>query len=201
MNYRHITGLLFLILIASNAFSQTASEMLSRFELYQSNQDVVLKWTLHEGSTCNGTRIERSIDSTHFEEIGYIAGVCGNPEFEVPYTFTDSSASPNVINYYRIELGFNGYSNTISLLFNDFSERPYIILGNPVISNSILRFNNPKHELIEIEFINTQGLPIYKDSTKNNEFNISKSDFPSGIFIFAAHQGRKRVFSGKIIVL
>ncbi len=197
----NLIGFLVFIIPTHSLQSQDASHLLTNFYALQNNNRILLKWTLHEGATCNDIYIERSTDSIHFEKIGVIAGTCGSPEFEITYSYEDTTAVSHLVNYYRLELGFNGYSQTISLRFDDFSEQPYYLTENPMINNSTLYFRNPNHENIELKIIDVNGRIHFETSTTGNNFSLSRSDLSQGYYIFVAFRKSKRLFTGKILVL
>ncbi len=89
--------------------------LLSNFTGFQQNETIHLSWTFSSGSQCSGIHIFRSRDGEMFEEIGRISGICGASESPVTYSFTDSLPLPNTVNYYRLELGNQGFSTTLKI--------------------------------------------------------------------------------------
>ena len=89
--------------------------LLNDFAGFQQDKNIHLSWTFTSGSQCNGTRIYRSQDGVIFQELGRISGICGASETPVTYSFIDSIPLPNTINYYRLELGNQGFSTTLAI--------------------------------------------------------------------------------------
>ena len=86
--------------------------ILNYFSANLGDNDVYLSWEIMGGGQCNGIQILRSTDSLNYVEIGDVQGVCGSPDFAQQYDFTDESPVENSINYYRLELGVQGFSST-----------------------------------------------------------------------------------------
>ncbi|MBK7247105.1 MAG: hypothetical protein IPI05_05505 [Flavobacteriales bacterium] len=53
---------------------------------------VLVNWTIHGGSTCDGQDVERSTDSVNFVMVHRIQGICGSSESSTPYTWFDPPA-------------------------------------------------------------------------------------------------------------
>ena len=98
---------IFFLIIGSNSLAQQNS-ILGSFYLFESNAKIYLNWSIVSGSTCNGIKIFRSIDSLNFYEIGKIEGICGNISAEQFYNFIDENPVKNKINFYKLELGNSG---------------------------------------------------------------------------------------------
>ncbi len=113
-----ILKVLISICFVSISYGSSAQEtILEKFTATEVNDDIVLNWTIEQGSTCNGIDITRSSDSLNFILIGDIEGICGDQEKSIPYTFVDENPIRNQINYYRLELGSVGSSDIISIKY------------------------------------------------------------------------------------
>jgi len=114
---------LLLLLISQSASVSVAQNhpILGKFSISENNGDVYLSWSIIAGSSCNGIQIYRSIDSINFSQIGDIPGVCGSVDFTQTYDFTDNNPVKNKVNYYRLELGNQDFSQIVSIEIIDIS--------------------------------------------------------------------------------
>ncbi len=87
------------------------------FTAQQWGNHVVLSFTLRAGMQCWDVQIQRATDGLPFQTIGIIPGVCGSSSSEETYRFVDSMPVPNATNYYRIDLGWAGLSQSVSVYF------------------------------------------------------------------------------------
>ena len=163
-------------------------------------EQVQLRWTISSGETCNGTFIERSTDKINWIEIGDIPGVCGSSSAPVPYNFIDDSPVSNTINFYRLELGGQGYSKTISVPYYDYTEKGYVLIPNPVYENSTVYFGTSASEPFTIAIFNIAGQKVQQDSGTGGSYFINAQSLSAGPYLFViSRQGKKNV-SGKMII-
>jgi hypothetical protein len=196
-------GFLFLLIIITlqTTRAQEGEKLLNSFLIFQNNNSIELNWSLKKGSSCNDIYIERSTDGIQFERIGVIAGVCGSPDFVVPYSYTDTTPIINKTNYYRIELGFQGYSQTYSLPHIDYHINAYLLYPNPVQTQAKLRFFNPNLIEHQIQIFNLQGkLEYQSEFIRVDEFLLELEEYANGIYIFVIRNEEMIRIKGKIIV-
>ncbi|MBL7930065.1 MAG: hypothetical protein JNL47_11425 [Bacteroidia bacterium] len=145
------------------------------------NDGVLISFTMRGGFSCNGINIERSDDSLSFSVIGDIEGICGNPDFDVPFTFTDPEPLPNRKNFYRLDMKQLGYSPVISVYFT----KPYadgtLIFPNPCIERCSLYFENTKREKIVAELL-YNGNKTSAHITDQNVVELDLRQYAAGIF-------------------
>lgn len=110
-------------------------------------EKVNLTWEMAKGSNCNGTVIQRSADGINFYDVGEIEGICGSPDANQTFNFTDESPIPFSRNYYRLLFGSSGYSTSIYVEFAFVVD--YFALENP--------FNNASQL-----YLSTDGLITFK---------------------------------------
>jgi hypothetical protein len=108
-------------------FSQQADAVLSKFFATPLDETVFLRWTITAGNTCEDTDIERSSDGISYERVGLIGGICGSPDQSITYEFTDTLPLFNRTAYYRLKLGYYGYSSPQTVKINRFNESGYLI--------------------------------------------------------------------------
>lgn len=181
--------------------SQAQHYNLSDFFVYQKDNKVKLQWTFKAGETCNGINIERSGSNKNFEKIGLISGICGAPDREVTYRFVDSFPLKNQINYYRLELGSQGYSSPVSIETRLYGDDSYIIKRGNGVSQTTILFNNNNNSRYIFRIFDTQGNLIRELTTSSNQLQLPVNKLSPGMYIFQALSGEGPKFSGKFPVL
>ncbi|HLG40812.1 MAG TPA: T9SS type A sorting domain-containing protein [Chitinophagaceae bacterium] len=175
--------------------------ILDNFTAYLDNDKIILKWTIISGSTCNGIRIYRSGDTTSFSEIGSIAGICGSSSTSTPYEFSDEAPIPNQINYYRLELGTQGYSTFISIEFIKLASGNYLIRPNPVVDVATIYFQNDSHLPMKFTLTNASGNILQtKENITEDYIIFRREDLISGLYIFTIEYNGDVKIKGKIIL-
>lgn len=176
--------------------------ILDDFIALRDGNTVLLKWTISSGSTCNGIRIYRAEDTINYIQVGDIAGVCGSSTSPVPYSFTDLSPIPNKINYYRLELGTQGFSKFVFIEFIVLGNEGYLIRPQPVTDNAVIYFVNPNNAPYTFKVYNEMGQLVQKvENTKADSFSFNRAGLSSGTYSFTIENEDKIKAKGKIIVL
>lgn len=195
------------LLILLNLFSfqytiaQTSS-ILSFFFASENNGTVYLSWQIIAGSTCSGIQIHRSTDNINFIEVGDIPGICGDLTSPQDYDFTDFSPIKNSINYYRLELGNNGFSQVLSVEVIDISETGFQVRPNPAYGLSKILFENDNKALHNFAIHNTLGELVYTTSGKEDFFEFDASAFQDGTYFFTITiPGNNAKLQGKVMVI
>lgn len=172
----------FLFLAAQmNAQSDT---ILSKFNANVIGEKVLLSWRIKAGNTCNGIEVYRSTDSVNYTWIGNVEGICGNLSFPVDYEFFDESPVPNAINYYKLNLGNNGFSRVASTWYFDLSERDHLLSPNPVMEFATLRFKNDSGLKVDLKVFDLSGKLIFIETTNSDNFILQTSEFDPGEYLF-----------------
>jgi hypothetical protein len=97
--------------------AQELHPILASFSLTRSGDAVTANFGILGGASCLGVDLERSTDSTNFEIVAIIPGICGGTDQTEFYTITDESPVPNSLNHYRLNLGTEGKSGTVSIFY------------------------------------------------------------------------------------
>ncbi len=193
------TYLLFFFLFISSVLKAQETESLDAINALENNAKVYLRWTMKSGNTCNGIRIYRSLDSTNFNTIGQINGICGSSTECISYDFIDESPALNAVNYYTIELGSLGFSKIISVEVLDF-KNGILVRPQPSQTEVELVFKNELSDVYSIQIYNLQGKVLLEKSGNSDRFNIDLSCHPNGIYIYKIYNIEKGELSaGKII--
>lgn len=175
--------------------------ILDDFTVFQYNEDIYLSWTISRGSTCNGITIERSENGLDFDVIHYISGVCGSADFAQNYSFIDQNPLPNTENHYRLELGLQGYSETVSLRFISPGEEGFMLYPNPASDLINVRFSNQSGHNHLLEIVSLVGNVIYSETTRNNVFQKEISQYPQGVYLMRlTNEVNGNSFTRKLVI-
>jgi hypothetical protein len=201
MKYPSVVLLILLSIFTSSSIYAQAAYLLDNFTVSESNGKVNIRLTLSAGSTCDGIRFYRSPDSTNFEEIGHIAGVCGLSSFPTNYEFLDNDPIVNKKSYYKIELGVYGYTDVLSIEVMQLSSIDLIIRPNPVQSLTTVFFNNPYFETHFLYLYSGTGQLIDILETQYDYFTLDFNDKNRGIYwVTIAKKGHLPSYRGKVLV-
>ncbi len=192
-----MVSIIFLLAFARSVAQETI--ILDGFTGVPQSGQVQLRWVISAGQTCNGTFIERSNDTIHWENIGEIPGICGSSAAPVPYNFIDGSPIANSLNFYRLELGGQGYSPVIGIPYYDYSQKGYLVIPNPARESTTFYFGTSEIEKFTIALFDLSGKLIVNVSGTGSNYNMDLNGLPSGpYFFYIARQGRENV-GGKLI--
>lgn len=175
--------LLLLLISAEPAFAGEPHPILRSFSGQVSGSTIRLSWVIKGGNTCEGTKIQRSADGLVFETIGEIGGVCGSPDFDVPYLFVDSLPLANQTNFYRLELGTQGFSTPVSFPFNPLNELGFSLVMDIVQKSATIYFENPQAEQVTYQLLTINGVILAGGTTREDSLQFNFNGSPSGIYI------------------
>jgi hypothetical protein len=163
---------------------------------------LVVQWTISGGNTCNGIKIFRSTDSLHFEQIGFISGICGNSTIPVSYVFNDENPLANKTNFYKLELGTLGHTKTASYYYIVYNEAGYLVKPNPVTDLTTIFFENDLQEEYEFNLYNQEGQQVINSEfVSGNNFILYRNDLAPGTYLFTLQSQGKIYYEGKIIFI
>jgi len=194
--------LTFIGVINFSAFSQMDVRDLEGFTASLSNDKVFLSWTMTKGNTCLGFKILRSTDEVNFMEIGSVPGYCGELTKPATYTFTDRGPVLNAVNTYKLILGSDGFSNTVSIEYFDIPEKGYVITPHPVTNVSIIHFKNDSGLLSTLTLYSSDGATVYSEKTHSDRFEIKIDQLLSGEYLFSiSNEKSNELITGKLIII
>lgn len=196
---KNLVLILISILVAQLSGAQQTIT-LEYFAGTQQSGKIQLRWVLSSGQTCNGTSIERSADAINWTEIGDIPGVCGSSSAPVPYNFNDESPINNAINYYRLELGGHGYSNSLSIPFYTYEDKGYVLIPNPVSTRTNLYINSIAEEECIVSIFNIYGSKVYQLEGIGSNISLDVSQLSPGNYLFTVSRKGKKNISGQFII-
>ena len=195
------TSMFWLLLLIAQFTVAQQNPILGHFSVFEGNGKVFMSWQIIAGSACNGIQIYRSTDSLHFIEIGDIPGICGNITTAQDYNFTDYEPEINKINYYRLQLGNNGFSEIIAVEIIRLEIGGYQIRPNPVSANAKIYFDNNKMTEHTFVLYNISGKIVSTITTKEDFFDLQASNLFSGLYFFSiTNDNSIEKAKGKILI-
>ncbi|MEX1190047.1 MAG: T9SS type A sorting domain-containing protein [Bacteroidia bacterium] len=187
--------------IIAIAFSSAAiAQQLAGLSATLTQQETMLiSWTMKAGSTCADLVLEHADESFHFSEIYYYPGICGNVDYEESYSYEQESRISR-INYYRVKLGFEGYSDTIMTSAPLLGSSGIKIAPQPASSLVKFYFNNPLADKFTLRIVDLKGKEVFvKDGIDSNQIEIELNEFKNGIYFTSLSSPYKKYHSRLII--
>ncbi len=198
---RFFLTIIFFFAFAHFSLSQ-ADSLLGHFSLQKLQSTVILNWTLRSGSTCNGIQIFRSEDSMQFVQIGDIQGVCGSSGTSVDYLFEDTAPLNDKTNYYKLQLGTNGFSKVLAIKIIKIPPNGSTVRPNPVAEFMDVYFSNPNSLSMSFVLYDFFGQEVFrKDNLNGEHLHFERSGTISGIYTYMIVYEDEIHSIGKIILL
>lgn len=190
------------ILVAAFSLEGNAQGVaLDDFSVFQHDDEIYVSWIIARGNTCNGISIERSGDDVHYAEIEYIPGVCGSPSAPQPYSFIDKRPLPNQVNYYRLELGLQGYSETRQLEFISIDDSGFQLRPNPASDQTHILFNNGRNQQFDLEIYSLAGTLMESRSSNTSDIFLDVSSYNGGVYLLQLiNKESGKTYSGRLVV-
>ncbi len=174
---------------------------LSNFYLIPNNKEVLLYWTIDSGPTCNGITVWHSSDSVNYEEIGNIGGVCGSSSSATPYNFTDKSPLLNLVNYYKLRLGYAQFTEVKTITLKYTEPGKLYVYPNPSINQAKIEFNNDRNKQFSLTVTNSIGNVIYKkEGVVESEIFLDTSSWNNGSYYITLTDDSGNVLKEKLII-
>lgn len=158
--------------------------ILKSFNAYQQTNGVLLRWVIKGGNQCNGTRVLRAADDLVFEQINLIPGICGDFTEDETYSFFDSIPVSNAYNHYKLELGFQGFTDTITVFFEDFGSKNHLVLTDHSSRQYRIIFSNDYSNEARLRVFDRNGKELLSQTTLGSDFTIQPLGWKSGIYLF-----------------
>jgi hypothetical protein len=176
----------FILILMAMGIGSLASaqqhEILGYFEANVKNNEILLNWSVVKGKTCNGIKVFHSIDGINYEEIGEIKGICGSANEEIYYNLIDFKPVSNENNYYKLELGLQGYSTPLVMDFQSIGDDGYSIFPNPGVEEFKI-FISGSGEPTELFIYDLTGrLSGRYNSNSGQLFTVPTQDWKQGIY-------------------
>jgi hypothetical protein len=129
---RNKTGYLAALLFHFFVFNLPA-QRLQNISLSSAGGIVRIDFTVAKGSNCEGYKILHSTDSTFFNVVAEIPGICSSSFEDLSHTYNHTSPQVNAMNYYKIELAFVETSPIQRIYVSSDSRSILTAYPNPVL--------------------------------------------------------------------
>jgi len=192
-----------ILLFVFNCHLATAQDTIfSAFNARQTNDGILITFTIRSGITCSGVRILRGENENTFFEIHEFIGVCGSVNTEESYTFTDHTPLKNQNNFYKLDLGSLGLaSSTIAVYYIDYGQDGFSVFPNPAVESSTIYFENFNSDLHQFIFYDIEGRAVHSGETAGNRIDISSRITGRGSFYFRIYRNSEPRILGRIVFL
>jgi hypothetical protein len=175
-------------------------QALSSFSGRLENSGISLEWVTRAGSFCQGLKLFHSTDSFIFSEIYEYPGICGSSNSPEKYTYFHKPGSQNGPQYYYLDLGPSGITETIRVDFWFAGPENLILFPNPATEFSQIKllpgFNFPA----TISITDPTGKTLFNYAVSEpGEIYLLKDEVGTGLFFIRVSDSKGKSFSRKLI--
>lgn len=198
-----IFALLILIFGMNAAYSQDGKgshPILDDFGITLDNNRIIIHWTIKAGRSCNGTGIYRSTDDFNWMLIGSIDGICGNNDEPVSYVFVDESPVFGAWNYYRLELGLEGFSGSVSIYLQLLEDKLIIKGGNPWSGNLQILINDDSSRCYKLMLHDVEGRNIQDLKTYSKNVILPETPLAQGLYFISLYDSYNLLLETKKLI-
>ncbi|MBK8723444.1 MAG: T9SS type A sorting domain-containing protein [Saprospiraceae bacterium] len=164
-----------------------------------------LNWVTESEKDSKGFNIERSINGSDFENIGFVAS-SGNSYIRKNYNFNDTKVNDlkSKIVYYRLnQIDFNNDSELSEIVSVQIPfEEEIKVYPNPTSDKLIIEIGESVPDFFNISIYDISGrLIIDYDAEKRNfsKLDIDIKDITTGIYFIKLKANEQIIFADKII--
>ncbi|MFN5223318.1 MAG: T9SS type A sorting domain-containing protein [Bacteroidota bacterium] len=178
-----------------------ADTLFKSFGLVQTENGVLIQFTMYGGATCNGIRIERSEDQVVFETVHEIVGVCGSTSSETSYSHTDAEPIRNETSYYRLDAGLQGlYSGIQQIVYIDYNEEGVTVFPNPCNEYCSFYIDNKSSDVLQCKLISSKGIEVLNESIRTNVWMPQTKLLSQGLYFYEITRRNGTKSTGKILI-
>lgn len=172
---------------------------IQEYVLQEQDGGIYVSWTIEGGSTCDGLEVQRSLDSLQFTTIHRIDGICGDPAVPRHYDLFDTDPPELTRAFYRIMLGFDGYSSVKAIRYSGLIRSDQRFFPNPVSDLAVLVLNLPRAGRVDLEIFDVHGCLVYARAGESGpQFTMDLGALPSGTYTYVA-SGEFKQFIGRFV--
>ncbi|MFM1875953.1 MAG: hypothetical protein RL266_1690 [Bacteroidota bacterium] len=193
-------GFFLIALLPVWLLAQTPHPILRSFSAVKQPNGVFLKWVIKGGQQCQGTHVFRAGDDFLFEQINHIDGICGSTTGDETYTYFDNEPFSNAYNHYRLELGFQGFTDTVTVFFEDFGAAAFLLQSDQALQTHRVLFSNDNNAVAEITVFDHAGNRLTTFEVLGSDAVISTSGWRPGIYLFSIAGVSRSDIAGKFYV-
>lgn len=190
-------GVLLFLLLPLWGFAQAPHVILASFSAYKQPNGVLLRWVIKGGSQCNGTKVFRQNEVGVFEPINHIPGICGSATENETYQFFDEEPFPNAYNHYKLEMGFQGFSATITVFFEDFGSANHAVLSDYQANSYRILFQNELNRQATLQLYDQMGRAVYTRTATDSDIAIDANSLQPGVYIYRVTGVSEQKITGK----
>ncbi len=167
-----------------------------------SGQGNHLQWTLSHELENAGFMVERSLDGTHFIDIGEVPGR-GNSQTEVSYDYMDRSPATGIVNYYRLRQidknGTESHSETIAI--HNLDGPSIQVLPTRVKDKLRILGDGGSFPGLVFSITNVQGARVLLRTLPQAQIDteVDLGGFSAGMYFFEVRSNQGTLMSGKLI--
>lgn len=201
MSLQQINSIAFsvaLVLCGSASIRAQEHPFIAHYALTELSGGILIDWTIQGGSTCNGQAVERSTDGINFTEVHHIAGICGDVSNAVPYQWFDGGPPELSTVFYRIQLGFEGFSSVKSLVYEQIETSDQRFFPSPMKEEATLLLKVPIGTAVELIVWNSSGQMVHQQTTIGGKFDLVLSGLLAGVYTYQA-SGDSKLFTGRFV--
>lgn len=160
---------------------------------------VQVDWTMQGGSTCNGSEVLRSTDGVMFEVVHRIDGICGDPNVAVPFSWIDTTPPEFSTVYYRINLGFDGFSSIKTIVFKQLLTSDQRFYPSPMRDEATLLLNVPASSTVQLSIWDAAGHLLQQHGAlPGPALRIALPGHGPGVYTYVAIS-EGRTFTGRFV--
>jgi hypothetical protein len=180
---KFLVAALALLILTSPCIGQSIS--LDAFTVSaNSNNEVVLNWTMSVGAICTSPQLQRSRDNKNFTTFYTYPGVCGSSAEAQSYQQVDNDPILYAVSYYRIKLSESEFSEVKSVnLQSELKNAEVIIAPNPAVGQITIKCRKELGEQFDLQVFDRQGkLVMEREALPNREQLINLLSLKSGTY-------------------
>ncbi len=169
------------------------------FDLTVLDGRILVAWTMQGGSTCDGSEVLRSTNGVDFTAMHRIDGICGDAQFDVPYTWMDDAPPEFSTVYYRIRLGPEGVSSIKSVDFDQLITSEQRFFPSPMRDEATLLLNVPASARVDLMIFDMSGRIVWeREGLVGREHRVQIPGARAGVYGYVARV-EGRTFQGRFV--
>ncbi len=169
------------------------------FDLMVLDGRIHVAWTMQGGSTCDGSEVLRSTNGSDFTAVHRIDGICGDAQFDVPFSWMDAAPPEISTVYYRIKLGNEGLSSIKSVAFTQLTTSDQRFFPSPMRDEATLLLNVPSSAQVDLLIFDMSGRIVWeRHGLVGREHRIELLGVRAGLFGYVA-RADGRTFQGRFM--
>lgn len=189
------------LVLAGPAVLAQEHPYISAYALTELDGAIRIDWTISGGNTCNGQDVERSTDGVTFINIHRIEGICGNAGAAVPYDWIDDAPPELSTVYYRVKLGFDGYTSVKSVFFGQLITSDQRFFPSPMNGEATLLLRVSSRAPVNVRIWNSSGVSVFERTGLDGpSIPIPLPNAPAGLYYYRA-DSEGRIFTWSFVRL